>query len=243
MKLHESLCLLSFIAASAHATLLNPGDTNQPIGSTTVAGLGLVGGPIAESSETYSIVGGTSAKPQDLSGTLISAVYKTTGGTLDFFYQIEQNPNKPASPFDNVATQDLFAPITSEYSANAWYLQGGKLSGSPFLTPTMVAGMQAGTRNLTASRNDFAVNFQLNQLGLTVKPSMTTSAVFVIATNAKLYQTDTAQISGGTISAHAETFSATPEPGFYGVLAIGLGILLVAFTRRQNKEAENPAAV
>jgi hypothetical protein len=235
MKVSVSLSLLALLAASAQATLLNPGDTNQPIGSTTVSGLSLVGGPIAESSEAYSIVGGTTKNPQDLSGTLISAVYTTTGGTLDFFYQIEQNPNKPASPFNNVATQDLFSPITGEYSANAWYVQGGTLTGSPFLTPTTVGGVQAGTKNLSASRNDFAVNFQLNQLALTANPSTTTSAIFVIATNAKLYQTDTAQVSGGTISANAGTFSATPEPGFYGALAIGLGVLFTAFSRRSKQ--------
>jgi hypothetical protein len=212
--------------------------------TATVASLGLVGGPLATASSPYSIVGGTRRNPQDLSGTLISAVYRTSGGTLDFFYQLEQNPKSPAVPFDNSATQDLFAPVVSGISSNGGYISSGSLTGSPFLTPTIISGFKAGTKTLTASQNTFSVDFHLNQLPLTNNPTRTTSAVFVLATGVNQYQDDFAQVSAGTISAqNIPTFSPTPEPGFYGALAVGLAALFASVTRAKKTTAVEASAV
>ena len=239
MKKLLALPLLTLLGVSLNATILIPGDVNVAVGSSTVAGLTLSGGPIATSSVAFNVSGG-SGNLQHLSGTLISAVYRTVGGTLDFFYQVIQNPKPPANPFDNTTTQDLFGPITAEYSANAFFVSNsGSLTGSPFSTPSIVSGFQAGTQSLTASRNDFAVDFHLKQLPLTNDPARTTSAVFVIATDATLYKADTAQVAGGTVAANPATFAPTPEPGFYGALAVGLGVLFSAVSRRNKKETVN----
>ena len=217
----RSLVMLSIglgLAATAGATVLIPGSMGVPIGSTTVAGLSLNGAaPVNQSVEFFQ----TGTGHNVISGDLISAVYTTTGGTEDFFYQIVQDPTNP--PTQNVKSiQGLFAPIGGSFTTNAFFVSSGTLTSSPFSAPTTnKKGVQAGTQGLTASRNTSGVQFFLNPLG-TSKTSSTVSAVFVIATSGTSFQSDVAGLQDANISTTAATFSPTPEPSFYGALMVGL---------------------
>lgn len=231
MKLTKTLAAIAVLSCcSAFGTVLNPGDSGL-VSPTTVGALGVVGGPVATSSVAFSSAVGS----KKVAGTLISAVYQTGGGTYDFFYQIQQSP-KPA---DNQAISSFTAPIDGAFFTDVSYLSPSTgLMGSPFFTPsTYGAGIQAGTPTF-ASRDTSGITFLLHPLA--VKNTATNSAIFVVATNSLTYaggQADT--VSSSSVSATASTFSPTPEPGFYGMLATGLAGLFFVVSSRKRRVRNN----
>jgi hypothetical protein len=67
-----------------------------------------------------------------------------------------------------------------------------------------------------------------------------TSVIFEVQTTDKTYTTGTANISTTVPRvATASTYSPVPEPGFYGLLAIGLAGLFWVATRRSRRPANS----
>jgi hypothetical protein len=165
--------------------------------------------------------------PTGLSGSLESAVYKTASGTLDFFYQITDTTGK---------VQDLGVPIGAiGGTVSVFYV----LSSSsptpipPFKAETNTDGIPSFASNTPGSPG--IVDFTLSNMKAGV-----TSVIFEVQTTDKTYTTGTANISTTVPRvATASTYSPVPEPGFYGLLAIGLAGLFWVATRRSRRPANS----
>lgn len=232
INLKNAVLLSAVSCVSAYATVISPGSPTPVIvqpSSVTVAGLG-----------TLTLVDSVTAafNSGGFVGSLETAVYETNSGTLDFFYQVRQTAaDTRAIATIDVPIDDMFG--TSPNVVNADFLSsvaGLSQPSSPFASSS--EGTVSGSSRLTAAwqaGND-AVDF--SPVGLGAGTLVTT--VLVLTTTAKDFQDDDALIAAGTHSANdLATFSpfvATPEPGFYGVLALGLSGLAFAVVRRRSAE-------
>jgi hypothetical protein len=169
------------------------------------------GSIIASSTQQLSSVGNT------FTATLYSAVYRETGGTLDFIYQVSNSANS----FD--ALEHVVNSSFTGFTTSASYALASALSSdpsSPFVTGTVVpflarrSGGTAGESNVSFDFAPFVLPGQ-------------TSDLLVIQTNARTF------IPGMTLvtdsqSASYNTFapSAVPEPAsmvLLGGCLAGLG--------------------
>jgi hypothetical protein len=229
MRFAKNILLLSGLGcASLCATVITPTSAGTPVtvGATTVGSLGTLTF-LQAITATFSIhqagkSGGT------LSGNLTTAVYRTGGGTLDFFYQITEDKA------NTKAISDLGAPIQDTFGAsggvNIYYLPvvTGLTGSAGFVSST-----KGATPHLTASWT--AGNNSISWLPQGMGTTNSVSTVFVMTTQATSYSTDLASLQGGNLVAPSlGTASPTPEPGFYGVLGVGLsGLAFVAVRRRR----------
>jgi hypothetical protein len=156
------------------------------------------------------------------SGTLVSAVFREGGGTLDFYYQLTNNataPNcgtsgKPAcDPLSRETNTDFFGFVTS----TGFRLDGSSLPGGIFVDGTVPP--------VTADRNSAAdvVGFQFNPPDpAKIQPGQV-SEVLVISTNATNFTAGNASvIDGGVATVSAFEPAAVPEPASLLLLSGGL---------------------
>ena len=219
------LILLSGLTPSAQAALAGtvptlPGDTVVP--GLVVAGTA-PGTLLASLSVPYTATLGSPA------GTLYSAVYRESGGTLDFYYQVTNldrskcgaSGQPPCDPIARETDTSFFSFMTSL----GFRLDGGSFGG-PFVAGTVTP--------VTGDRNSVGdvVGFSFNPPDARKVQPGQVSAVLIISTNATNFTTGNASvIDGGTITvASFQPTSAVPEPAT--LLLIGLGLVAVAYRQR-----------
>lgn len=166
------------------------------------------------------------------SGTLISAVFREAGGTLDFYYQVVLNTTStncgtagkpPCDPLGR-ETDSSFTGFTTWVATRE---DGGSLPGGVFVNGTPVLPI---TADRTALGDTVGFSFTPPN-SAEIQPGQT-SAVLVIATDATNFRAGFASvIDGGTTTvASFQPTTGVPEPASLGLL--GCGLLLLAGVRR-----------
>jgi hypothetical protein len=208
--LGRRLFVLSFLAICmvvlspmASATILplgacpaaNPGDTVFPCDATAAP----TGTLLASLSAPFTTANGTT------SGTLVSAVYREAGGTLDFYYQVVSNTT---STNCGHAMQPTCDPLSRETDTDfsTWITQlAFRTNGSGPFTPGTVPP-------ITADRNSPGGNV----IGFSFFPPDsakiepgTTSNVLIISTNATNFAAGNAALIDGS-TATVASFKPAP---------------------------------
>src|SRR5579871_435387 len=224
-----ALPLLLFSGA-ANATLLAPGSTT-PITATTESGTWVAGatGTIRICSDTNNCIATTVA-----TATATENVYQEAGGFLDLAYQFTNNTAcPPASACDSLEhlTVTSYGNIGSPGNpgnVDVYYLNN--LPGAPAPDQFSVQtspGPTAGNP-FTANRSSNAgtvVGF--NFTGTNAVAPGEESAIYLIKTDSKIIGPGTFSLLDGGTGSSSAYLSPVPEPGFYGLLAIGLAVAFV----------------
>lgn len=214
-----ALALLVALAPSSKATSLGPDNPLVPGGTAALldATGAMPGALLADMMTPYSFTttAGTTR------GTVESAVYRESGGSVDFYFQVA---NSPAS-----ATAITLEINTSYegFATDVYYRTDGgsfPLTGTTFIDGTLGKAPVAADRDATGSvvRFDFGTSDARN-----IHPGET-SEVLIIATNASLFAPGNAVVSdgGGQIVASFQPTTGIPEPG--SMMLMGGGLLALA---------------
>lgn len=212
--------LLGLVAVpNASATLIGtvplaPGDTVFP---------GLTASPpgtlLASLSVPFVTTLGTTT------GTLDSAVYRESGGTLDFYYQVVNN-----SRSIDAISRETDTTFTGFTTAVGYRIDGASLPGGVFVNgtvPPVTADRNGGTGDV--------VGFSFSPPdSAKIQPGMT-SNVLVISTNATNFTSGDASVIDGGVATVASfgPASAVPEPG--SMLLLGTGVLGLMSMRRRTR--------
>ena len=224
------LILTGVILPSAHAdavgtVLTNPGDTVIP---------GLTSGPAGTllASLTAPFVTSTGSD----SGTIISAVFKEPGGTLDFYYQVmigvtSTNCGMAGELACDALSRETDTSFIGFHTALGFRTDGASLPGGVFVNGS-VAPVNG---NRSPSGNVVGFNFFPGILS-EIQPGQT-SDVLVISTDATSFGPGNASVLDGgfsTVASFAPTGvpKAVPEPGTVLLLGAGLSGLFIRRLRK-----------
>lgn len=203
-----SLLLIGSVSSitSALASVL------PPASSTSVAVGGPFGGVLQNQVSTF-------VSTPTYSGWAHAAVYKNSGGTMDFYYQ-----------FDNLAdSRNGIVRITGyDYTG---------FTTDVYQTAAAFGIFQAGTQSINLADRGVSgvVGFNFLPTG-TVSPGKT-SYTGIVRTNAEYYQAGSFGIIDGFTTNAVAFAPAVPEPETYGLMLLGLG--LVGFAAKRRNRADN----
>jgi hypothetical protein len=216
-----AVVLVCLIAPNAHAALAGtvptlPGDTVVPglVASGTATGTLL-----ASLSVPYTAALGSPA------GTLYSAVYRESGGTLDFYYQVTNLDTSKCGGAGQVMCDPVARETDTSFFSFATSL-GFRLDGGSFGGPFVAGAVTPVTGDRNGPGNVIGFSFNPPD-SRKIQPGQV-SAVLIISTNATNFTTGHASvIDGGTITVDSfQPSSAVPEPTSFFLLSGGLLVLL-----------------
>lgn len=244
------------VMPSAHAALVNLGAcpyAADPSTQTPCDATGLPAGTLLAS-----LVAPVVSSNGLVNGSLMTAVYRESGGTLDFYYQLTTNatsancggPMQPAcDPVSRVTMFNYLGFLTQlddrtdatgafvatlPPNANCPATVGGNPNPNPGCAPF--------SADASGSNAIPVADGSADTIGYTFNPPLNdrllpgeTSATMVISTNATNFRAGIANvIDGGTTTvASFQPSSAVPEPG--SLALIGGGLLALAGIRRKFK--------
>jgi hypothetical protein len=191
-----------------------------PVGDATGDPTGAL---LADEVENFSLSTSTGV----FKGTLESAVYQESGGTLDFYYQL-----------NNMSTATSGTPDTAEHANGSNFVgfttsAGYRMDGGFVGTTFTASSLTPDTANRNASGS--VVEFNYNVFGLVDDiPTGSSSSVLVISTNATAFVAGNASAidSGTSTVASFQPATAVPEPGSITLLgSLLFGIAAIARRR------------
>ena len=191
-----------------------------PVGDATGDATGLL---LADEVEKFSFTTSSGV----FKGTLESAVYQESGGTLDFYYQVNNMSTSTSGTPDTVehANGSNFVGFTTA----AGYRRDGGFAGTTFTA----SNLTPDTANRTVSGS--VVEFNYNVFGIVPDdiPTGSSTSVLVISTNAKKFVAGNASaIDSATTTVPSFQPAAVPEPGSITLLgSILFGIAAIARRR------------
>lgn len=231
-------CLLAgtvmCLGTPAGATPITPGMSGAALTSGTLAGYTQIANTGAQ---TYN---NCATNPyQTICGQYDEAVYKnTSNGTLDFVYQFSNSYTGDGVDAFSVSSFNSGNP--SGWVTNAYYTntEPAGFLGTPSGTLELTPGNPATVNESTNART---VNFTFNN-GL----ESGISSILIVQTTATKYKPGVVAIQDSlnfnSVQLGLNAYEpAVPEPGFYGVLAIGLAAIVWATTRRNTRRANQSA--
>ena len=162
------------------------------------------------------------------SGTLVSAVFREAGGTLDFYYQVTNNataPNcgAPGQQACDSLTRETDTSFLGFETSVGFRTDGATLPGGVFVNGTSVP--------VTADRNAVGnvVGFLfIPPTASAIQPGQS-SAVLVISTNATNFTAGNASVIDGGVTTVA---SFEPVPEATSLLLVGPGLLALGAARK-----------
>lgn len=264
-KVLVSLCVVGL--TQAYATSLLPGGTVSPVavlppgfpsGPSSTGSCASFSSPCSSTGSNALLQEGASWKKNNVVGanvTFENGVWvDPVTHELDFFYQI-QNTFTGATAANNTITTTFMLEDFTGVTTNVYQVDLSGPSGSAFFAGSGFKKPTADTiTKVSRSLNGADLTVTLTTTG--IKPK-TNSAILVVKTNA----TDFDQAGLGSFSWNAAppagatgggqntnlknwTLDAlepvlTPEPGFYGVLSLGIAGLLMLVRRRSGRPQED----
>lgn len=220
-----------YLGTPASATPVTPGMSSAPL--TVTPSVPLIGYTQIANTGPQTYNNCVPNTYQTICGQYDEAVYKNnSNGTLDFVYQFS---NSYAGDGVEAFSVSSFKNGTSGWVTNAYYtnMEPAGFLGSPSGTYKLAA---ANPATVNESPNGGTLNFTFDSTGVG------TSSILIVQTTATNYKPGVVAIQDSLnfnsrelgLNAYQPT---VPEPGFYGVLAMGLAAIVWATTRRNGRRA------
>ena len=183
-----------------------PGDaTGQPAGTL-----------LASLTETWSF----STTAGTTSGTFITAVFRNSSGTLDFYYQVSNGPSSSTS-----LARESNTSFSGFQTSVGFRTDGSSVPGGLFADGTVIPN--TADRNTSGAVVGFNFNIPVTN---EIAPGQT-SFVLVISTNATNFtQGNSEMLDGGSVTVNAFQ-PAVPEPS--SLLLFGSGLVTLAGVLRR----------
>lgn len=216
--LRKGLFAALAVALTGSALAVVPGTSPLAPGNTVVAGVVPFGNNPGTLLATIASPWSFTTTAGTTSGRFTTAVFQEAGGTLDFYYQVTNDPGSAT------ALARMIAVNFSTFSTSVGYvLDGGATMGGLFLNGTWAP--TSADRNASGS----VVGFNWDNPN-ELQPG-TISYTMVISTNATAFTAgNVSLIDGGATTVAAFQPTAVPEPAT--MAALGMGALALIRRKR-----------